>query len=275
MDKTIVLPFLAFLLGVIVESYVVEVPKEEIADPKSSEDRSNVIKKSDESAVQFMIQWMNKAQNVSTIIPENFEKPYDSMIGDLFSRFNDTIPVAEITRDPKTSFSEEVIKPLSLNSMWFSEFGMKDTLVHSELRFYRDFSKRKIIPHRKYFNLNVTVYRILANQSDQLVYVNSTILPAFKSGWFSVDITDCYRHWMTYPEENHGIKLVLKVPKIRSELYYTVNANVAGVVDFEADVRKHPFLVNFYDKSKASEGYFEKLFWEKLMSSANETLEKQ
>ncbi|KAH0552325.1 hypothetical protein KQX54_008728 [Cotesia glomerata] len=246
MDKTIVLLFLTFLLGVIVESYVVEVPKEEITDPKYSEDRSNVIKKSDESAVQFMIQWMNKAQKVPTTIPENFEKSYDSMIGDLYSRFNDTIPVAEITRDPNTAFSEEVIKPLSLNFMWFSEFGIKDTLMHSELR-------------------------ILVNQSDELVYVNSTFLPAFKSGWFSVDITDCYRHWMAHPEENHGIKLVLKVPKIRSELYYTVNANVAGVEDFEADVRKHPFLVNFYDKSKASEGYFEKLFWEKLMSSANET----
>ncbi|XP_074109079.1 protein 60A-like [Cotesia typhae] len=156
-----------------------------------------------------------------------------------------------VAKHPKKPFS----KPDSLDNMWFDVKGDNNLLISAELHLYH----KCLIKNNKNYNrkFDVLVYQIpRRNASD---YVGSVEMPAKQNGWFTVNVTDCYKSWCKSPQTNEGLKVVAKDHE--SE-YPEIRAEDIGVVGFEDDSQKHPFIVAYF--RNAEHDVFEKVLFERM-----------
>lgn len=137
-------------------------------------------------------------------------------------------------------------KPKFIRRMWFdvTENNNGQQLISAELKFFRDCSRVSKPSNRRAYN--VTIYRrIFVNNVRNHVYVNSVIVPENYHGWFSVNVTDCFKFWTDNPADNHGVKVVA-MPVGDGRRKRKVRPEHIGIVGFDGEPERFSFLVGYF-----------------------------
>ncbi|XP_044592568.1 bone morphogenetic protein 7-like [Cotesia glomerata] len=144
------------------------------------------------------------------------------------------------------SYNAHKILQHSMQRLWYnvitkdSQDSYIKALSSADLRLYRDIS----LVSEKFQGLpfNITVYRY---KKADLNYINSVIVEADQQGWIAIDITSCIQWWTTYPQDNEGLKLVVKPMKIDNLVQYILPEDI-GVSGFDGKPEKFAFVVGYY-----------------------------
>ncbi|XP_074113760.1 protein 60A-like [Cotesia typhae] len=141
-------------------------------------------------------------------------------------------------------------KPELLRRMWFdvSKINKKHQLISAELRLFRDCSRVTKNSNRRAFV--VTVYRIsFGNKKRKFIPVNSVVVRANFDGWFSINVTECFRLWMENPERNFGMKVVaepLGSFTSGTRKKRKVKLEKIGIEGFDGGPERFSFLVGYF-----------------------------
>ncbi|XP_008545991.1 uncharacterized protein LOC103570150 [Microplitis demolitor] len=241
--------------------YIVEKPADPVIKKEPALDHSGPPSKmkfnKDDSAMIFMLY--------------SLEQEGEKLSVDAYDRSLANISTDDLWRSSKddtvsvylASESEEKDKkPKRLSHMWFNVEKINEVLISGELRLYRDCAGLSKFFRRPY---NVTVYRIASKEKyGEWVYVNSVMMPACKTGWFFVNVSEAVKYWMRFGE-NYGIELVTYSGDNRRR----VKPEDTGIVGFDGASQRHAFMVNYFQDS-GDTGFFAQQFIKIIQKKAEE-----
>ena len=141
------------------------------------------------------------------------------------------------------------VKPDRLNRIWFDVRSVKenDTFLSAELRLYRDrFEKNST--NRSF---RITVHRFVSstNGERKMIYVDVVDTEFDRVGWITLNISESLNFWINNnPRDNRGLNLVFHT--LGESGYRQSNPEEIGIVGFDGDLEKQPFMAGFFRSSK-------------------------
>ncbi|XP_057336415.1 uncharacterized protein LOC130674980 [Microplitis mediator] len=263
MEPILKVVFFALLINGVDSLYIVEKPADEPAIQENpaldnSSPPSKMRFNKNESAMIFALASME--QSGAKLPADAYDRSLANISPDDFWRSSQDDTVSYLLASESQENDQQ---PTRLSHMWFNVEKMDERLISGELRLYRECAGLSKFFSRPY---NVTVYRIAPKETyDAWVYVNSVMMPACKTGWFIVNISEAVKFWMQFGE-NYGIELVTYSGDDRRGRFKPEDT---GIVDFNGPPQRHPFLVNYFNNS-GDDSLFGQQFIKLMQKSAKE-----
>ena len=141
------------------------------------------------------------------------------------------------------------VKPDRLNRIWFDVRSVKEdnTFLSAELRLYRD-RFEKDSTNREF---RITVHRVVSSKNGEreIIYVDAVDTEFERVGWITLNISESLNFWINNNHrDNRGLTLVFHT--LDGSGYRRSNPEEIGIVGFDGDLEKQPFMAGFFKSSK-------------------------